>query len=80
MSIAAKCVCGNSAYFCNGSEGCFNNPNNPQDKPKEVNPDLGICREKNCYEPATKDYNGHQHYVCDRHFEKLNDYFDEEYR
>jgi hypothetical protein len=41
--------------------------------------DLGTCR--NCDKvPATKDYNGHQHYVCDRCYKNLNDYFDEEYR
>lgn len=40
----------------------------------------GICKERNCKEPATKDYNGHEHWVCDYHYDKLNDEFDEEYR
>lgn len=40
----------------------------------------GICKERNCNEPATKDYNGHEHWVCDYHYDKLNDEFDEEYR
>lgn len=43
-------------------------------------PDYGLCKEKNCTEKASKDYNGHKHYVCDYHYRKLNDYFDEEYR
>lgn len=42
--------------------------------------DHGICMESNCDKPATKDYNGHGHWVCDRHYDKLNDEFDEEYR
>lgn len=42
--------------------------------------DLGLCKEKNCNEKATTDYNGHGHYVCEYHDRKLNDYFDEEYR
>ena len=37
------------------------------------------CMEPHCMNPATKDYNGHNHFVCDYHYEKLNDYFDEEY-
>lgn len=40
---------------------------------------LGICKEKGCENHATKDYNGHGYYVCDYHYEKLNDYFDEEF-
>lgn len=40
----------------------------------------GICKERSCNEPATKDYNGHEHWVCDYHYDKLNDEFDEEYR
>lgn len=40
----------------------------------------GICKERNCNEPATKDYNGHEHWVCNYHYDKLNDEFDEEYR
>jgi len=23
MSIATECICGNSAYFCDGTDGCF---------------------------------------------------------
>ena len=34
---------------------------------------LGICKEKNCNEFATRDYNGHKHYVCDYHDKKLKD-------
>lgn len=41
--------------------------------------DKGICKEKNCKANATADYNGNGHYVCDYHYQKLNDYFDEEY-
>lgn len=40
----------------------------------------GLCKEKNCKNYATKDYNGHDHWVCDYHYTKLNDDFDEEYR
>lgn len=43
-------------------------------------PDKGICKERNCKTKAEKDYNGHGHWVCKYHYEKLNDYFDEEYR
>jgi hypothetical protein len=50
------------------------------DNSKEPEKDLGYCTERYCRELATKDYNGCGHYVCDYHFEKLNDYFDEEYR
>ena len=42
--------------------------------------DKGYCSEKNCDEVATIDYNGHKYYVCDYHYEKLNDEFDEDYR
>ena len=34
------------------------------------------CVEGNCKEMATKDYNGHGHWVCDRHYEKLSNDFD----
>ena len=40
----------------------------------------GICKEAGCKRLATKDYNGHGHWVCDEHFESLNNYFDEEYK
>lgn len=40
----------------------------------------GICMEKGCSRFATKDYNGHQHWACDRHFDKLHDEFEDEYR
>jgi hypothetical protein len=40
----------------------------------------GLCKEKNCENYATKDYNGHDHWVCDYHYNKLNDDFDEDYR
>ena len=49
--------------------------------PLEQNPVviLGTCQE--CKkETATKDYNGHKYYVCDKCYDKLNDAFDEEYR
>jgi len=43
-------------------------------------PDHGICKEPNCNEKATIDYNGHGYWVCRYHYDKLSDYFDEEYR
>ena len=67
----------------------MNKENKTSDKPQNGNDfiadvsssaDLGNCLEKNCSEKATKDYNGHKHYVCDYHYRRLNDYFDEEYR
>lgn len=27
MSLAAKCICGKSAYYCNGNEECVNKVN-----------------------------------------------------
>ncbi len=42
--------------------------------------DRGICKEKNCEKKAIIDYNGHGHWVCRYHYDKLNDQFDEEYR
>lgn len=45
-----------------------------------INKFLGTCKEENCEEKATKDYNGHKHYVCDFHYDKLNKEFDEDYR
>jgi hypothetical protein len=41
---------------------------------------LGKCKEKGCERVATKDYNGHGHYVCEQHYESLSNYFDEEYK
>lgn len=41
---------------------------------------LGTCKEKGCERVATKDYNGHGHYVCEQHYESLSNYFDEEYK
>ena len=38
------------------------------------------CAVKGCVEKATKDYNGHGFLVCDKHYDILNDEFDEEYR
>jgi len=38
-----------------------------------------VCCEGGCKEIATKDYNGHGHFVCSDHYDKLNDYFDENY-
>lgn len=43
-------------------------------------PNLGKCMERGCYASATRDYNGHRHFVCEDCFESLNKYFDEEYR
>lgn len=43
-------------------------------------PDHGMCKERNCKDKATIDYNGHGHWVCKYHYDKLSDYFDEEYR
>ena len=40
----------------------------------------GICIEKGCNNYATKDYNGHGHWVCGKCYNNLNKYFDEEYR
>lgn len=40
----------------------------------------GICVEHNCKKFATADYNGHGHWVCDYHNEKLNRDFDEDYQ
>jgi hypothetical protein len=45
-------------------------------KPKEEH---GICKESNCKKPATKDYNGHNHWVCDYHYETLTKYFEDNY-
>lgn len=42
-------------------------------------PENTICNQKNCKDEATKDYNGHGCYVCDYHYDKLSDEFDEEY-
>jgi hypothetical protein len=42
-------------------------------------PDHGMCMEQNCKDKATIDYNGHGHWVCKYHYDKLSDYFDEEY-
>lgn len=40
---------------------------------------LGLCME--CKKRnATKDYNGHKHYVCDPCYNSLSNYFDEEYK
>ena len=36
------------------------------------------CMETGCIKPSTKEYS-EDHFVCDRHYESLNDYFDEEY-
>ena len=40
---------------------------------------LGKCMEKNCNKLATIDYNGHKHYVCKYHYEKLTREFEEDY-
>jgi acyl-CoA thioesterase YciA len=41
---------------------------------------LGRCKYKNCDRFATHDYNGHGYFVCDMHYEKLSDEFDNEYK
>lgn len=43
-------------------------------------PKAGLCKERNCKDDATIDYNGHGHWVCKYHYDKLSDYFEEEYR
>ena len=41
-------------------------------------PNYGTC--KRCgRNRATKDYNGHKHYVCDHCYDMLNDEFDDFY-
>lgn len=42
-------------------------------------PKVKCMESKYCEEKATKRYSG-DHYVCDYHFDKLNDEFDEEYK
>lgn len=42
--------------------------------------EMGMCVEKGCNQVATIDYNKHGHFVCKKHYDSLNDYFDEEYR
>lgn len=37
------------------------------------------CTEKNCNKPATTDYNGHRHMLCESHYESLTEHFEEEY-
>jgi len=48
-------------------------------KPKTEDLSHGLCME-GCGKPATKDYNGLFHWVCDYHYDKLNDEFDDEYK
>ena len=48
--------------------------------PLKETPKHGICKERNCEKEATIDYNQHGHWVCQYHYDKLSDYFDEEYR
>jgi len=43
-----------------------------------IPPEGKKCEECNNF--ATKDYNGYEYYVCDYHYNKLNDEFDEEYK
>ena len=42
--------------------------------------DHGICKEQNCEDIATIDYNGNEHWVCKYHYKKLNNDFDEDYK
>ena len=60
-------------------------PNSPDYQPtlsvKTIgDKDLGICVEKGCCKGATKDYNGHKHFVCDSCYDHLNNEFDEDYK
>lgn len=50
--------------------------------PPFVDKDMGHgkCREKGCTKFATTDYNGHGYWVCDRHDERLNEEFEDEYK
>lgn len=44
----------------------------------EKRPNYGLCLE--CKKrPATKDYNGHKHYVCEPCYESLEKQFEDEY-
>lgn len=59
-----------------GSGGICNTVISWQPLPK---PELIICKEKNCTNPATTDYNSHKHWVCDKHYKSLTKFFEEEY-
>lgn len=48
-------------------------------KVADIDKGLGKCMEKNCNRFATTDYNGHKHYVCKYHYEKLTREFEEDY-
>lgn len=48
-------------------------------KVADIDKGLGKCVEKNCNKFATTDYNGHKHYVCNYHYEKLTREFEEDY-
>lgn len=58
-----------------GQCSCFNRGTNLAKAP-----DHGMCQAKNCKNKATIDYNGHGDWVCQYHYDKFSDYFDEEYR
>ncbi|HWY34398.1 MAG TPA: hypothetical protein VNX68_07105 [Nitrosopumilaceae archaeon] len=70
-----------------GAEMCFLNCDKPLVVKREVitektgNEKLphGICVENNCKRPAVIDYNEHEHWVCQEHYDSLSRYFDEEY-
>ena len=38
----------------------------------DVDKGHGVCKEKGCDKYATKDYNGHDHWVCDSCYDSLN--------
>jgi hypothetical protein len=57
---------------------CFNIKKQHDTRRVEKNGISGDCIECK-QDPATNDYNGHGHYVCDHCYKRLNDYFDEEY-
>ena len=46
---------------------------------KTIDKGLGKCMEKHCTSFAVVDYNGHGHWVCKYHDDKLNKEFEDEY-
>ena len=47
---------------------------------KEEEKNNKICMEDGCMADAVYDYNGHGYWVCERHFDLLNEEFDNEYQ
>lgn len=54
--------------------------NRKEHEAQTVDKGLGRCKERYCPNYATTDYNGHGHYVCEYHDDKLNREFEEEYK